>query len=784
MKNTHLIMEDAWRITERTYSLEQEANVASLFTTGNGYIGVRGSLEEYGSLRIQGAYIRGIIDEIYELPQPFLDNLYMKKYYFDEDKLRRFEKEESVVNFADFLLLRFTVNGETFYPWEGELLSWERTLDMESGRLVRNVRWKNSRGEITRFHFERFSSFDDDHLYALRATVTPENYSGTVEVLSGVDTVTKTNGQLVCRPVGAHISGGRAVWENLSGPAYGFRIATGTQTRLFQEDRELMPEWRQRTEDGLAAVSAEIEVTPESSWAVEKTVYVITQRDTDIPPLEAVSLGLDRWAIAGYPALLERHLAVYRELFSRVDIQIQGDPEADRSVRFSNYHTLLTLARHDHVHSLSAKGLTGETYNNFVWWDCEVYQSPIFFQTMPELAKNILLYRYDKLDQARRNAREEGRPGARFPFTSSVTGKETVWAYARHPFLQIHIMSDIAWGVCHYFLCTGDEAFMVDYGLELLFEIARYWVSRVERIGDRYEIRCVTGTDEHHPYVDNNAYTNYSVCYILKQAAELYQRFAKKLDVLREKIGLSEEEIAAFRDISDALYLPMEKDTGLIPQFDGYFQLDRELEIAGGSAAKSFQMRQSGLYNKSQVIKQPDVLLLFSYWNLRFDPEVYARNWDYYQARCESASSLSYPVHAICAADLSLPDSAYAYLMKTARLDFDDEHGCAWQGIHTACAAGAWLSVVRGVTGVVFHEKGLELHPHMIPWWESVNSAVVWHGQRVHFHLTNPVLRVMADPVNTAGVLLFTATEERVLEPGEVWELSLSLKKRTAFSWC
>ena len=192
MKNNHLIMQSPWIIKEAEYDLGAEAHVAALFTTGNGYIGVRGSLEEYGSLRIQGAYIRGLIDEIYEIPQPFLDNLYMKKYYFDEDKLRRFEKEESVVNFADFLLLRFSINGETFFPWEGELLSWDRSLDMASGRLLRDVRWKNSKGDITHFQFERFSSFAEDHIYAIRASATPENYEGTIEVLSGVDIMTKT----------------------------------------------------------------------------------------------------------------------------------------------------------------------------------------------------------------------------------------------------------------------------------------------------------------------------------------------------------------------------------------------------------------------------------------------------------------------------------------------------------------------------------------------------------------------------------------------------------------
>ncbi len=136
------------------------------------------------------------------------------------------------------------------------------------------------------------------------------------------------------------------------------------------------------------------------------------------------------------------------------------------------------------------------------------------------------------------------------------------------------------------------------------------------------------------------------------------------------RIGFEEEELAQIRKVSELIYLPIEPNTGMIPQFDGYFGLNRELETAGGAAARSFQMRQSGLYNKSQVIKQPDTLLLFSYCDFPFSKEIYLRNWDYYQARCESASSLSYSVHAICAADLGLPESTYQYLLKTARLDF------------------------------------------------------------------------------------------------------------------
>ena len=198
-------------------------------------------------------------------------------------------------------------------------------------------------------------------------------------------------------------------------------------------------------------------------------------------------------------------------------------------------------------------------------------------------------------------------------------------------------------------------------------------------------------------------------------------------------------------------------------------------------------MKQSGLYQKSQVIKQPDVLLLFSYLNMNFDPEVYARNWDYYQARCESASSLSYSVHAICAADQSQPDSTYRYFMKTARLDMDDEHDCAWQGVHTACAAGAWLAAVRGIGGVVYHEDGIELHPHMIPWWKALSFSIVWHGHTVRLRLEKETLTVSAPSENPGTVPLHLHQPDRrtvELVPGGCLVLPVSTADRASFEFC
>lgn len=781
MKQSGLVIENGWSVVENEYNMETEPNTATLFTTGNGYIGVRGSFEEFGSLRIQGCYVRGLIDRIYELIQPFTDNIYMKKFYFDEEKLRHFEKQDSIINFADILLVRIKIGGETFYPWEGKILSWKRTLDMKNACLTRDVRWENSKGHITAIRFERFSSFDDDHIYCCRITVSPENHNERIEIISGLDLATKTNGQRTTKALESELDGNRIFHSNLSGEAYKFTYYTGVCNNFYISKSNTLCAWDGINNGEILANTISFQSEMGESYVLEKKIYVITSRDTGDDMRGLVKHKVEMLEHSGYDSLFEKHAAKWQSFFKEMDIKITGDENADGSLRFSNYHSAISLPRNDAVHSLGAKGLTGETYNNFVWWDCEVYQAPIFFHTVPQNAKNILIYRYEKLDAARQIALQEGRRGARFPFTSSVSGLETVWEYVRHPFMQSHIVADVAWGVINYYICTGDRQFMLEYGLEILWEVSRYWASRVEHNdhSDRYEIKTVTGTDEHHPYVDNNAYTNYLVCLVLKQAIKTYENFQGDAGSVIAKISLQKDEIDIWNEITQKMYLPIE-ETGMIPQFDNYFKLDKGLEVKGGTTAKSFQMKESGLYHKSQVIKQPDVMLLFSYLNLKFDRKIYERNWDYYEARCEASSSLSYPVHSICASDMGQPERAYKYFLKSARLDLDDEHNCAWQGIHSACAAGAWLAVVRGVAGIIYKENRIVVNPHMIPWWEEVRFSVIWHGQKLEVILSNHIISIKSLESNSMMVPLEFQGQIKELPAGHELNLNISLKFQTS----
>lgn len=765
MSYSGLVFENKNCLVENEYSLLNEAKVATLLTTGNGYMGVRASLEEFSSLGIQGFWIRGVMDEVVEVRITMCDNMYMKKYYVEEERLKKFEKQERAINLLDFLLVRFEIGGETFYPWDGQVISWKRYLDLTDGVLHREVLWENTRGQQTRFDFKRFASFADDHTYCMQIDMEPLNYSGQVKILSGMDLRTKSNGQMPQMTTGVGFEGQTILQGEIVGPKYGFTSTTGVSQTFSEKDAV----WENINDDGIAAQRITFDATQNTVYTLEKLIATVTSRDTDRKPIDCVKEYMKKFAESSYAAEYEKHAAIYQSLFEKLEITIEGDDTADRAIRFSNYHTLISIERNDYVHSFSAKGLTGETYNNFVWWDAEIFQVPIFQQALPELSKNPMLFRYSHLKEAKELAIKEGYKGARYPFTTGVTGEETVWIDVRHPFMQIHCVSDVGMSVLNYLTATGDDEFVKAYGMEILMEVSRYWVSRViwNEHKSQYEILQVTGTDEHHPYVDNNAYTNYSVYRVLKGTCELLDKYGADLDALKEKIGFTADEKKQFAEVAAKIYLPLDAKTGMIPQFDGYFDLSRGLEVQGGSKSGYTQMKQAGLYNKSQVIKQPDVLMMFAYQNLEMPDYVYRRNLDYYTDRCEAASSLSYCVHSICFADADMPDRAYEYLLETAEMDLKDAHGGTADGIHSGCAAGAWMAVVRGVAGMKMTPDAVVFTPHIIPWWKKVTFHCVWHGQGYTVVLDNSGIEVTADTDNEGELKLVICKQGCTLKAGE-----------------
>lgn len=710
--------------SENNYDIADEPVLATLFTTGNGYMGVRGSFEEFGSQRVQGAFVRGFIDEIIEVTEPFTDNEYMKKYYLDEEKLKTFEKQDSCVNMHDFLTVKITVGNKTFFPWEGRILRWHRFLDPKTAIYTREVVWDDGLGNRTELIFERFASFSDEHLYCQKIKIKPINHDLPVKIMSGIDTYIKTGGQFITKTDLLNIEGNDIIHRYHAINKYGFSACYGIKN-LFPKGRIL----GKYDENG--TVGIEYLCDSAKVYTFEKLSYIITDRDTDKDITECASERIAACDLT-FDRQKKAHISVYKSYFATMDVKIEGDDEIDAYLRFASYHTAISASMKDSIHGISAKGLTGERYNQFVWWDCEIHQMPFFLLTAPQTAKNALMYRYRMLEQAKKNAKEKGYDGAMFAFCSSVNGDERVWQYARHPFMQIHINSDIPYGIINYYRYTGDREFMLDCGMEMTLECLKFWISRVTLNGDRYEIREVTGTDEHHPYVDNDAYTNYCVKFA-------FDRFISLCEELNYKVDSSIVE--RMKDISSRLYLPV-CENGLIPQFDGYFGLSRSLEEQGKGTLKQFQMKKSGLYHKSQIIKQPDVVLLYTMVDVGVDRRYFAQNWDYYENMCEVSSSLTFPVHAIAAAQNNQILSFRKNLLNTVKMDVDDIHGVAWQGVHSGCLAGGYLAVIYGIFGLSVKENDTICLNPVRTLFDGVTAHFLYKGTKITMSIKNNKLTV------------------------------------------
>jgi len=695
------------RFVETSYEIINEAKNASLLGYGNGYFGIRGSLEEFGDVFVQGTYIRGVFDKIVEIPLTLSTNEYMKKFYFDAQKLKEFEREDSCINICDFTTVKVFINGKLFLPWEFKIISWRRYIDFKDGGLTREVVFDDKEGHRTKLNFKAICSFANNHVFFQEVRIEKMNHNEDIEIQYGVDTLVKTNGQhkSIVEKVNNEKDGVSLLLY--MGDTYNMRVGVSTTNLLSGLEFTSLSD-----SDQLYSSKAKMNSCVAT---YRKVVYAVASVDVknneDLFALAKKELN----NLPSFEDLKISHLRAYRRDFRKIDVKTKGDKEFDVLLRYANYQTLIGLDRYDQVHSLSAKNLTAEKYNQFVWWDAEILQLPIFLASMPEYCKSILMYRYKCLKEAKNIAKELGLDGAKFAFCSSVDGKENVWIYARHPFLQIHSTADVGYGIINYYRHTLDTEFMKKYGLEMLIEIDKYFISRMSKVNNRYEILNVTGTDEHHPYINNNAYTNYQVAFVFKETL----KYIEKMD-----FEVEERLLETLKDVSDNIYLP-KCENGLIPQFDGYFNLKPYLPIVGKSTP-GFQMKANGLYHLSQIIKQPDVMNLYSYLNIGLNAS-YKLNWKYYEKKCEASSSLTYPVHAICAIDNNEFDKWRKYLNESIRIDIDDIHNCAKDGVHAGCIAGGYYNIYRGLFGLKAFEDYLEINPHFNTFLTSVDFNFVYH---------------------------------------------------------
>jgi kojibiose phosphorylase len=501
-------LEDAdpqWLVVEDGFAPAPVNASETIFTTGNGYLGTRGSLEEGHEGALPGTYLRGV---------------------FDHHDSRVIE----LVKAPDWLCLAVVVDGARLDVTSASVVHHRRILDMRQGALFRETVFEDSEGRRTRIETVRFASAADEHLCCLQARITPENHAASIRVHSGVDAA---GYNLDRRPIYTEPppDDPQMKWHKWAKSKHFEEVAHATSADgIYLETRTLDTGitigYAARTTVS-APVESEVEqrhkvvaqvfqapVAAGETLTVEKFVTIHTSRDLAADSVRRSCLeGLRHHAAAGFHTCRDRHRAAWAAKWADSDVTIDGDADATRAVRFNLYHLLIAANPSDPRVNIGANSLTGERYRGHAFWDTEVFMLPFFIYTQPETARALLLYRYHTLDGARRNARDGGFRGARYAWESADTGVETTpqWTVdgAHRIWMgeeEIHVSSAVAFGLLAYVAATGDQALLTDYGAEILFETSRFWVDRLEPMPDgRYALSRVVGPDEFHEHVDNSA---------------------------------------------------------------------------------------------------------------------------------------------------------------------------------------------------------------------------------------------------------------------------------------
>ncbi|NLX10615.1 MAG: glycoside hydrolase family 65 protein [Chloroflexi bacterium] len=722
-------MEDHFLIREHLAGPDQAAVSETLFTIGNGYVGVRGLLEEddahptLDSTRVHGLFNfieGGVSPDLAPAPHWLGLTIEFDGYRFGADTS------------------------------QGRVLGAERILNVRDATLTRRVLWQTAGGSVIRLTFERFASAVDQHVLVLRLSVMALHGEPQMHISGGIDTrVSLASGFQHWEPWETGSPAPDAVWVRSRTLQSGYELAMAA---ALVTDLDAAPALLADGAHPQVAYSAQL--AQGQTITITKLVGLSTSREGGNPLADALA-ALERARQAGYDALYYAHRAHWERVWEDSDVVLEGDPFLQRALRFCLYHILIAAPPHDNQVSIGAKTLSGAGYRAHVFWDTELFMVQPLTLTQPHLARNLLMYRYHRLPGARAKAKANGFEGAMFPWESADTGEEVtpqwtppdpvtgkrirIWTGE----LEQHLTSDIAYAIMQYWHWTGDDAFMRDYGAEIVLDGARFWASRVEwnAAENRYEINHVIGPDEYHEDVNNNVFTNTMARWHLDTARQVWDwlsdRHPEQAAALGRTLSIDTAALDRWQTIIDRIYIPFDDERQIHIQFDGFFDLE-PVDVL------EYQPRIVSLpgilgHEESahlRVIKQADVVMLMALLGEQVaDQSVQRNNWETYYPLADHGSSLSPAMHAWVAARLGRLDLAGELFEHAAEIDLRDNKGNSRDGIHGASCGGLWQALVFGFAGLHLTPDGPMLDPHLPPGWERVQFAVYYQGERHTFKI-------------------------------------------------
>ncbi|MBM7517770.1 glycoside hydrolase family 65 protein [Nocardioides nitrophenolicus] len=781
---------DEWRLVETRFDGSDLGTTESLFTVGNGYLGLRGNYSESRDAHLDGTFINGF-HETWPISHA-------------EEAYGFARIGQTIVNVPDPKVIRLYVDDEPLQVSVADLLEYERALDFRTGVLTRDLLWRTPGGKRVRVRSTRMVPLEQRHLAVLTFEVTLLDQRASLAISSQL--VNRQDEQRETAPIDQ--SGGgtadprraedfdRRVLDPRIHEAdpetgrlkLGYRTMQSGMTLGVVADHVLETDAPYsldvHAEDDLA--KAIYRIAAEPGVPVRLTKLVSFHTAATVPPRELIDRcerTLARTREEGVAHQFEAQRAWLDAFWARADVAIPDQPALQQAIRWNLFSILQASARAE-GQGIAAKGVSGSGYGGHYFWDTEIYVMPFLTYTMPWAARNALRFRYNLLDSARSRARELSQKGALFPWRT-ISGQEASAYYAAGT-AQYHIDADIAYALSQYVGATGDDEFLAREAVDIFVETARLWADLGfwrDESRRTFHIHGVTGPDEYTTVVNDNLYTNVLARFNLRRAAravwELQRDDPAAYDDLVRRTGLTTDEPDEWAQCADGMSIPFDSFLGIHPQ-DAHF-LEREmwdLENTPLDKRPLLLHYHPLVIYRFQVLKQADVVLALYLQGEDFTAEQKQADFEYYDPITTGDSTLSAVVQSIVAAEVGYHSLALRYFHSALFVDLADRHNNTADGVHVASTGGVWSALVGGFGG--FRDRGSgagdqqwQLDPRLPASWPSLTYRLTLHGTRVRVVVRADELELFVEegtgPVTLSvrGTLVKVAPGDPVVVPLE-----------------
>ena len=725
--NQDYIIPNEWSIIQEGFVKENVTASESIFSIGNGAMGQRANFEEnYSGETFQGSYIGGI-------------------YYPDKTRVGWWkngypEYFAKVLNAPNWIGINVNIKGISLDLNKCKVSNYKRELNMKEGVLTRSFTAELQNGNQVKVNAVRFLSLDFDETGAIKYNITPINFTGEIEFIPYID----------AGIMNEDANYDEFFWEILQieeekNEAYilsktlktEFHVSTGMKISFALNDDEIILDSEAEKSEKKIAFKYKTEVKQGDTFAIIKYGgYTQSMNHTKEDLISSSKKTLQKVANIGFDDLLLKQKESWKKIWKTADIVIEGDIKAQQAIRFNIFQLNQTYLGEDSRLNIGPKGFTGEKYGGSTYWDTEAYCIPFYMSTKDKnVAKNLLLYRYNQLDKAIENAEKLGfKNGAALYPMVTMNGEEchNEWEIT---FEEIHRNGAMIYAIYNYVNYTGDYSYIPEFGIEVMIAVSRFWQQRAtySKFKEKFVVLGVTGPNEYENNVNNNFYTNYLAKWCMEYTLEnldiLKDNYKEDFNRIVAKTFLNKNELTEWKEISDKMYFPFNKKYNVYLQQDGF--LDKELIPVKDLPRSERPINQKWSWDRilrSVNIKQADVLQGIYFFENRFKIDEITNHFNFYEPFTVHESSLSPCVHSILAAKIEKIDKAYEMYLRTARLDLDDYNNEVHEGLHITSMAGTWLSIVQGFGGMRNFDNTLSFAPQIPKEWKSYSFKINYRG--------------------------------------------------------